>query len=78
MQLQLDTENKMIKIESSINLKELYKFLKHFFPNKEWEEYTLLYNTQSISSQWTDNLIITYCGDIETTTDKYYISTTDL
>ena len=40
MKIQIDTENKVIKIEESVNLGDLMKSLKQMLPFS-WEEFTL-------------------------------------
>ena len=41
MKIQLDTEQKTIKVEENVNLQELMAELKKRFPNGEWKEYQL-------------------------------------
>lgn len=52
MKIQLDTTNKTIKVEESVNLKELTEALEKLLPNGEWKEFTLHTNTviQNFSS----------------------------
>jgi hypothetical protein len=52
MKLQFDTTNKTIKVEESVNLKELTETLEKLLPNGEWKEFTLQTNTviQNFSS----------------------------
>ena len=45
MKIKLDTDNKVITIESPVNLKELYETLKKILPDDEWKEYDLKTNT---------------------------------
>lgn len=45
MKLQIDTENKTIKIDESVNLGELSEVLLKLFPKLEWKEYSLIPNT---------------------------------
>jgi hypothetical protein len=56
MRLQIDTENKTIKIEKSINFDELFKNLKKLFPNNEWKEYKLETNTEI--TYWTSPIYV--------------------
>ena len=42
MKLQVDTENKTITIEESINLGELYRTLFKMFPELSWESYNIV------------------------------------
>lgn len=58
MKIQIDTEKKTIKIESSILAKELFKGLDKLFPNKEWKEYTLETNTTIVG--WTNPFYVNY------------------
>jgi hypothetical protein len=39
MKVQLDTDQKTIKIEESINLHEMIKIVKKILPNGEWKEF---------------------------------------
>jgi len=41
MKLQIDSENKIIKIEEAVNLGELFNYLDGLFPNLEWRNWTL-------------------------------------
>lgn len=41
MKLQIDTKEKTIKIEESINISELINILSNMFPNDTWKEYKL-------------------------------------
>ncbi len=45
MKIQLDTENKTIKLENDILLSKLIATLDSLLPNKEWKKYTLETNT---------------------------------
>lgn len=45
MKIQLDTDNKTIKLENDILLEKLVKTLDSLLPNKEWKKYTLQTNT---------------------------------
>ena len=55
MKLQLDTEEKSVKIEESVNLKELYEILDKLLPNGLWNEYTIETN---VSINWTSPIVI--------------------
>lgn len=57
MKLQLDTTAKVIRLEVSANLKELFNLLNKILPNKEWEEYKL--ETNTIIQNWTSPIVIT-------------------
>lgn len=45
MKLQLDTENKIIKLEDKIKFSDLIKTLNSLFPDGSWMGYTLETNT---------------------------------
>jgi hypothetical protein len=45
MKIQLDTTNKTIKIEESVNLNELFELLNKILPNDTWKEFKLETNT---------------------------------
>jgi len=45
MKLQLDTENKTIKLESSVELSKLVETLESLLPGGKWKEFTLQTNT---------------------------------
>ena len=55
MKIQLDTENKVIKIEDVVNLGELTETLERLLPNGEWKDFKLDTQTQI---NWTPNPII--------------------
>ena len=55
MKIQIDTTNKILKIEESVNLKELFKIVNALLPN-DWEEYTLENN--SIIVGWEHPIIV--------------------
>lgn len=54
MKLQLDTENKIIKIEETVNLGELFETLERLLPNGEWKSFKLDVHT---TINWTQNPI---------------------
>lgn len=56
MKIQLDTENKTIKIEADVLLSKLVKTLESLLPNKEWEKYTLQTNT--VIEHWSNPHVI--------------------
>lgn len=56
MKIQLDTENKTIKIEGDVLISELIKTLDKLFPKKEYKDYTLI--TQTVIERWSDPIII--------------------
>lgn len=41
MKIQIDTNQKTVTVEDSINFKELFETLEKLFPDKEWEKYSL-------------------------------------
>jgi hypothetical protein len=41
MKIQIDTEKKVIKIEDTIKLTDLFDSLEKLFPKDEWKEYSL-------------------------------------
>ena len=55
MKLQLDTKEKCIKIEESVNLEELFETLNKLLPNQEWKAFTLETNT---TIEWTSPITI--------------------
>lgn len=46
MKLQIDTENKTIKIEEPVKLGDFLKILNNLFPKNSWEDYTLEVHTK--------------------------------
>lgn len=56
MKLQLDTENKTIKIESDILLKDLVRTLEKLLPKGEWKEFTL--QTHTTINNWNSPIVI--------------------
>jgi hypothetical protein len=55
MKLQLDTTNKTIKVEGSVNLNELFDALRKLLPQGEWKEFSLEANTTIV---WTNPITI--------------------
>jgi hypothetical protein len=55
MKIQLDTKNKTIKVEESVNLGEFIDFIKKILPDKVWREYKL--ETSSVIN-WSNPIII--------------------
>jgi hypothetical protein len=55
MKLQLDTNNKTIKVEEQVGLAELVEILDKLLPNGEWKEYQLQTNTTIV---WQNNPIV--------------------
>lgn len=45
MKIQLDTENKTIKLESEVELSKLVETLEELLPDGKWREFTLQTNT---------------------------------
>lgn len=50
MKIQLDTVNKIIKLENEINLGELVKNLEAILPHGEWKKFTL--ETHTTIQNW--------------------------
>ena len=57
MKLQINTENKTIKIDSNILLSELFNALESLFPDGAWGELTLEVNS-TISTNWANSIVI--------------------
>lgn len=57
MKIKLDTINKTIDLEESVNLNDLFNTLNIFLPNDLWKEYTLNMNT---TIYWTNPIVIDY------------------
>lgn len=55
MKIQLDTTDKVIKIDEAVNLGELTETLDKLLPGGKWKEFTLETNTQI---KWNPNPII--------------------
>jgi hypothetical protein len=57
MKIQIDTDNgnKIIRVEGSVNLNELFEHLKQMLPNDLWKEF-ILENTTIVN--WRDPIII--------------------
>ncbi len=55
MKLQINTTEKTIKIEESVNLNDLFETLDKLFPNLEWKEFKL---EQTIITNWTSPIVI--------------------
>jgi len=72
MKLQINTENKTVKIDSDILLSELFDALESLFPDGAWEELTLEVNS-TISTNWTNSIVIPWarpCWPAGTETPK--------
>ena len=41
MRIKIDTESKVIQLEQSAKLTELFALVKKLFPNDEWKQYSL-------------------------------------
>ena len=57
MKIQIDTVNKIIKIEEKVNLEELYTMLNSLFPNNTWREYSL---ETSVLQMWSNPIYVPY------------------
>jgi hypothetical protein len=55
MKIQLNTTDKIIKIEESVNLNELLNLLEQMLPNELWKEYML--ETNTIINNWQNPII---------------------
>jgi len=55
MKLQLDTNEKIIKVEESVNLGELIETLERLLPNETWKGFKLETNT---TVNWSSPIII--------------------
>lgn len=56
MKIQLDTENKTIKLEKDVVLSKLIETLDKLLPNGEWKEFTL--ETNTVIHQWSNPVVI--------------------
>lgn len=55
MKLQLDTVQKVIRLEESVNLGELQGILEKLLPDGQWREFKL---EPSVINKWTNPIII--------------------
>lgn len=55
MKLQIDTENKTIKLDHSVNLEEFFDKVDALFPEDEWRDYTL---ETDVAFPWTNPIVI--------------------
>ena len=56
MKIQLDTENKTIKIEETVLLSELTEALEKLLPKGEWKKFTL--ETNTVIQNWQAPIVI--------------------
>ena len=56
MKIQLDTENKTIKLEKEVVLSKLIETLEKLLPNGEWKEFTL--ETNTVIHQWSHPVVV--------------------
>jgi hypothetical protein len=56
MKIQLDTSNKTIKLDSSVELKELIDTLERLLPKGLWKEYKL--ETNTVIEKWSNPIFI--------------------
>jgi len=83
MKIQIDTEKKVLRLESDVNLEEFMSKIKVLFPNGEWKEYKLETN---VEIHWTNPIYIdrwhypTYpwCGTPITCDSNHYEINGDL
>lgn len=61
MKIQIDTDKKVLRIESDVKLSELFDKLEKLFPDGTWRDYTL---ETDVQIQWTNPIYI----------DRYYPS----
>lgn len=57
MKIQLDTTNKIIRLEESINLDLFIESIKKLLPNNEWKSFTIETNTEI---QWNQYPVYIY------------------
>lgn len=55
MKLQLDTTNKTVKVEGSVNLEALFETLHKLLPQEEWKGFSLEANT---TIEWTNPIVV--------------------
>mgnify|MGYP001609138376 CR=1 FL=1 len=55
MKVQIDTTNKIIRVEEKVNLHEFYKAIQKLLSNGEWKEFELDTNTKI---EWTFPIIM--------------------
>ena len=56
MKIQLDTENKTIKLEKDVVLSKLIETLEKLLPNGEWKEFTL--ETNTVIHHWSNPVVL--------------------
>ena len=56
MKIQLDTENKTIKLGKDVVLSKLIETLEKLLPNGEWKEFTL--ETHTVIRQWSHPVVL--------------------
>jgi hypothetical protein len=56
MKIQLDTENKTIKLEKDVVLSTLIETLEKLLPHGEWKEFTL--ETNTVIHHWSNPVVI--------------------
>lgn len=55
MKIQIDFDNKIIKLENNVNLKEFFDKIKNVL-SEDWEKYTL--ETNTVINNWSNPIII--------------------
>ena len=55
MKIQLDLDNKKIRVEEETNLNEFFKAIKKLLPNDEWKQFTF---DPTVINNWTNPIII--------------------
>lgn len=56
MKIQLDTENKTIKVENDVKLKDLVDTLEKLLPKGEWKEFEL--QTNVTTTGWSAPIVV--------------------
>ena len=56
MKLQIDTTNKIFKLEEAVNLKEFIELLDKLMPRHEWEQFKLEMHT--VINNWTSPIVL--------------------
>tara|TARA_X000001382_G_scaffold83970_1_gene59431 strand:- start:1335 stop:1595 length:261 start_codon:yes stop_codon:yes gene_type:complete len=55
MKIQIDTKEKVIRLEDKANARELFDFLAKIFPNGEWEDFDL--EAIAVINNWSNPII---------------------
>jgi transposase len=57
MKLQLDLDNKVIRLDDNVNLSDLFETLKKLLPQGEWKEFSIETNTTLV---WSNPIVYPY------------------